>query len=299
MRVVKKKFALNIGSNYIASNGMYVKHDGSLDTQYVIVATDFGGNSVGTLNYCYMSLPTDIDDQADNEYYESLLESGQTIEDVPHKSIDEYEWSYPAYFTLSSGATPTLTSDGLDYPVSLEVLPPGRITDEDGDVFNRVYEVSTGVVASSTEMNNLTNSKIWIDKASMIASISAISNVPDWKNLIYVAPSLADLDDNVPPRMREKVDKLVSKIVFLDDDYFTLTLTQLKTFLSMIRGELGSGFGNPSTSIDDISKICNFKYTISQINFKNHSSEKDNWNKEDGLFGYRDGIAGTRYGNCL
>lgn len=47
----------------------------------------------------------------------------------------------------SGSTTPELDEDGLDYPVTLDVLPAGKMSDEDGDVFNRVYEVQTGVLA--------------------------------------------------------------------------------------------------------------------------------------------------------
>lgn len=71
---------------------------------------DFGGNNVGTLTYGYVSLPLDINDEADRDYYVELLDqiniereaSGlpalSSIDDVPHKSINEYEWSNMAYF---------------------------------------------------------------------------------------------------------------------------------------------------------------------------------------------------------
>ena len=104
MRVTTKKFALNLGSDYISSTGLYVycgTGTSPLDqSQYIIAAKDFAGNKVGRLGYCYLSIPTNINDQADKDYYESIKEEGQTIDDVPHRSIDEYEWSYPAYFEL-------------------------------------------------------------------------------------------------------------------------------------------------------------------------------------------------------
>lgn len=104
MRVTTKKFALNLGSDYISSNGLYVYCGTGTSplnqSQYIIAAKDFAGNKVGRLGYCYLSIPTDINDQADKDYYESIKEEGQTIDDVPHRSIDEYEWSYPAYFEL-------------------------------------------------------------------------------------------------------------------------------------------------------------------------------------------------------
>lgn len=96
------------------------------------------------------------------------------IDDVPHKSISEYEWSSMAYFGLSSpSGTPELTTDGLDYPCSVEVLPAGKFSDEDGEIFNRAYSVQNDV--SSTHMHFTSSSpsgdNVWIDSASMVASI--------------------------------------------------------------------------------------------------------------------------------
>lgn len=96
--------------------------------------------------------------------------------------------------------------------------------------------------------------------------------------------------------MKEGVDKLISKMVFLDNDYFKMALTQLETFLSMIGNELHSGFG--TTSISDISKICSFEYLIKDILFKNYADDKNKWSDtEGGLFGYD--RTGTAYTTCL
>lgn len=173
--------------------------------------------------------------------------------------------------------------NGLDYPVSLDVMPPGKLTDEDGDVYNRVFEVQTRVEALPTNMSDNLNMKVWIDKASMIASIEAVANLNQWKNLIYTSSDGTTIDSAVPPRMRESVLKLISKIVFLNDDYFKLGLTQLQTFLSMIGTELFYKFNVP-----EIASLCNFKHLIRNIKFKNHSDERDYWaNYDVGLFGYR------------
>jgi hypothetical protein len=101
-------------------------------------------------------------------------------------------------------------------------MPAGKVSDEDGDVNNRVFEVQTKVYANHMDMSDTENMKVWIDKASMAASIEAIPNKPDWRKLIY---SGTDYDEAVPTRMREGIEKLISKIVFLDENYFKLTLT--------------------------------------------------------------------------
>ena len=178
---------------------MYISDDDL--PQYVICLRDFGGNHVGSMNYGYMMVPMNIDDEADEEYYESLLDEinekraaaelppYDDIGDIPHRTINEYEWSYPAYFELSSKTgTPSLSSDGKDWPVSLEVLKPGTSSDEDGDIFNRVYEVQTKVYGYHVDFptGDYPTSNVWIDKASMAASVSAKANKDDWKGLIFI-----------------------------------------------------------------------------------------------------------------
>lgn len=166
------------------------------------------------------------------------------IDYIPHKTLNDYEWSPLMYFKFNEhpgASVPSLAGDGLDYPVSLDVLPPGESSTVDGDVFNRVYDVQTKVYAQHVDMDD-TNPTVWLDKASMVASICAPPNLYDWKKLIYSGPGYAEYDEAVPPRMRDGVDKLISKILFLDDTYFELVLTQLGTFFSMIGTELYSGF---------------------------------------------------------
>ena len=133
----------------------------------------------------------------------------------------------------------------------------------------------------------------------MAASISARDNVQDWKKLIYKCDSSGNLtgniDTDVPPRMRESVEKLISKTTFLDNSYFEVVLTQLQTFLDMIAGEL-----HQELVSGDIANLCNFEYSMEGIKFKNHDSDKRNWANSSefgGLFGYNRN--GTEYQTCL
>lgn len=141
--------------------------------------------------------------------------------------------------------------------------------------------------------------EVWIDKASMAASISAKDNVQDWKKLIYKCNSSGNLTENidtvVPLRMRESVEKLISKTTFLDNSYFEVVLTQLQTFLDMIAGEL-----HQELVSEDIANLCNFEYSMEGIKFKNHDSNNGKWadtRKFGGLFGYNRN--GTEYQTCL
>ena len=225
---------------------MYISEpsSGGLQTQYVITMSDFGGNNVGNMEYCYAKIPLNIDDVSDLAYYEQLKEQlgVESTEDVPHRSMGSYEFSDPAHFGLSSGSgTPALASDGLDWPVSLEVLPHGKKSDEDGDVYDRIYEVQMKVYADHVHFpsgdypGQSGDGTMWIDDASMVASIHANPNKDGWKNLIFNGELY---DPYIPPRMRESVLKLISKTTFLDNFHFESVLAQLQTFLDMVRGEL-------------------------------------------------------------
>ena len=223
------------------------------------------------------------------------------MDDIPHRTIDEYEWSFPAYFAMSGNSgssTPVLSSDGLDWPVSLDVLAPSQEPNDDGQVFNRTYEVQMDTVAELANMESLpTDGNVWIDKASMLASICASSTDDSWKKLVYVRdesgkPTSIE-DVCVPARMRESILKLKDKTLFLGDDYFKVALTQLETFLTMIRDELNQEFVS-----SEIADLCHFDYTISGITFKNHSNDEEKWaDPEHGLFGYERG--GTTYQTCV
>ena len=334
VRLIEKKFALLQNSSYITQEGLYVKCGGSIETQYVILMKEFGGNAVGLMDYGYVSIPKHmavgdglpdavhkLPDAEDKTYYETMFlevtareaeERGIPVEEyratkdgdyIAHKTMGEYEWSYMGYVELRGNTgsnTPVPNSDGKDWPSSLDVLPPGQMSDEDGDVYNRAFEVQTLVYASPTPIqSSLNKMKVWIDKASMAVSICAEPNDDTWKNLIYNGSSP---DPAVPPRMSDGVTKLIDKITYLDKDYFELTLTQLQTFFSMIRTELYSGFPLPESgvykSMVEISEICNFSYMLDDVDFPNHSSTKSNWNDVDtGLFGYK--RSGNTYKNCL
>ena len=70
MRVTPRKWALKLEKDYIASNGLYVNCGYStIDTQYVTNVTDITGYKVGTLGYCFLSIPTNINDESDYDYY--------------------------------------------------------------------------------------------------------------------------------------------------------------------------------------------------------------------------------------
>lgn len=211
------------------------------------------------------------------------------IDDVPHKSIAEYEWSSMAYFRLSSpSGTPELTTDGLDYPCSMEVLPAGKFSDEDGEIFNRAYSVQNDIFFTHMHFASSSPSgdNVWIDSASMAASIHQEPNKYDWKKLTCKPFEYSQEDDSVPPRMRESVEKLKDRTIYLDDSYFTTILEQLKSFLSMIMDELNQSFNQ-----GEIEELCDFNYSISNIKFKNYDYDDGNWNKSGvlgvgGLFGY-------------
>lgn len=95
--------------------------------------------------------------------------------------------------------------------------------------------------------------------------------------------------------MRESVEKLKDRTIYLDDSYFTTILEQLKSFLSMVMDELNQSFNQ-----GEIEELCDFNYSIFNIKFKNYIST---WNATGGLgtgglFGY-DPSEEESYGNCV
>ena len=177
--------------------------------------------------------------------------------------------------------------------MSLDVLPPGKAQDDDGQIYNRRYEVQTKELATIMDTDDTpdpAHNEIWIDKASMSASIMAESNKDEWRKLVFDGELI---DPAVPERMRDDVLKLKDKVLRLDGNYFELTLRQLETFLTMIRNEL-----KQSLDTLEIADLCDFEYAMKGVKFKNHDSAKGNWaDAELGLFGWnRDG---ETYSTCL
>lgn len=74
--------------------------------------------------------------------------------------------------------------------------------------------------------------------------------------------------------------RLKENMLKLDDDYFKQALTHAKTFLDLVRQELTSPI-----AVEDIRKLCNFGYSI-KLTFNQHDTNKDSWNKTNGVFGY-------------
>ena len=180
----------------------------------------------------------------------------------------------------------------------MEVLPAGEFSDEDGTIFNRVYDVQNNIYSTHINFNGSypTGGNVWIDSASMVASIHSESNKNAWKKLIYAPSTYTSYDSSVPPRMRESVEKLKDRAIYLDDSYFTSALEQLKQFLSMIMDELNQTF-----NAKEIEELCDFDYSIYNIKFKNYIST--NWNATGGLgtgglFGYDDSEK-TTYDACV
>lgn len=67
------KLALNIGKAYTFGEKSLYINPTTLSATYYIPMMDFSATNVGLLDYCYISLPRDIDDSSDKAYYETLL----------------------------------------------------------------------------------------------------------------------------------------------------------------------------------------------------------------------------------
>ena len=62
----------------------------------------------------------------------------------------------------------------------------------------------------------------------------------------------------------------------------------------MIWNELRSGLND--ASMDEIAPLCNFAHCIESVNFRNYSNNKEDWDKQNGLFGYERN--GATYVSC-
>jgi hypothetical protein len=265
MKVYTKLFALNKGSAYIATNGMYIDPDSETPTsKYVVNATDFLGNPVGNLDYCFISFPTNIDDASDGAYYGTLIDSDHpNIDDVPHRTISEYDWSYAGCFTLN-GNDLSSPPKGVDWPTSVEVLPAGAAWAKDGQICDRVIEVQQSKSVYPTQIGEaLSDLNAWMDKTSTLKSIYSPETDISWRGLVNVENAEDTEDTNVPASMRNSLVNLVRKILHLDDNYFEVALSQVKTFLQRIGDELNNGLN--ATTKKEIGNLCKFEYKVSNI----------------------------------
>jgi hypothetical protein len=170
--------------------------------------TDFLGNSVGRLNYGYVEYPTNL-----AELRSSYGE---------HFNFDDIEYKTTC-FMLNRTSGARLDSDGLYCPFALNVIGPDDTSRNDGDVYNRFYEVSLDVKVDHEQIRNtqLDDGKFWMDKAGTVKSISSAIEPDNYRSLIYNGSTEVA---EIPEQMRKSVKTLVQNKCKLDDDYFNMVL---------------------------------------------------------------------------
>ena len=280
-----QKFSLYFAStsDYVA--GSYLWNRASNKLERIVRLTDFNGYPVGGFNYAYMRFPLGISSAANFDE----LDAGD------HRQI---------YFTITN-STNTVTSEGKHCPSTLRVLQVGDSFKNNGDIYDRYYVTEKLTYANHAEIaaaRFATADTITLDKASLLKSIRATPTNTAYLKLINKVtggvPSETVVNDCVPTSMREQILNLVFKQLRLKDDYFTMMLMQLQTFLELIDKQLKLNQDAGTWNSNDIRRLCKFKYDA-QVSFTSHTKSNEAWSTEPGgLFGYRAGTTAQTYDRC-
>ena len=176
------------------------------DTYYVkgmVSMTDFLGNPVGNLNYGYVDYPVNL--------AELVAEHGNriTYDDIQYKTT---------CFMLDSSRQ--LSSDGMYCQFALHVIPPSESSSNDGEVYNRFYEISLDIHAEheSIPLGHVDDGKFWMDMAGTMKSIYRPATEDDYMKLTHLVDSIGNMteDMTVPDKMREDIEELIGQKCNLD-----------------------------------------------------------------------------------
>lgn len=244
------------GSRYIEKD-LLVSTDalGSTTAEQVYELMDFVGNPVGSLGYGCAYLPVDIPESGASNLFE--LDSRPMLFNID----EEHE---------------TFASDGFNCPLTIEAISPGLTAKDDGEVYDRYYEVEEIVEVSSKNLPLSANyiGVISMDKASTLKSIRTNATDNTYKDLE---------DDDVPESICTDIENLVDAQMRLQDSYFELMLSQLRQFLVQIGDELLS-----PVSIGEVKNLCVLRYSC-EVTFPTHNREA-NYKASDGLFGFQNDL---------
>lgn len=255
--------------------GGVLSHSGGV--KRVIEITDLNDNSIGALNVGYMECPVNMAEINDID-----PSTGEYV----NKTSYDYD-SRPIYVELNiSGSSWSIKTDGIYAPAFATVISPLKSMGKDGDIYGRYYEVENRVFSDHRQIDIgdtdvISNGNYWMDKVSVVKSMRCSETSSKWRNLI---------ESPVPAGMVDGVQKTIDGILKLDDDYFILSLTQLMTFLKLIRDELTN-----TIPVDEIMEMCSFKYDIT-LNFPHHITSREKWNTEGATIP-QSGLFGRNYGN--
>ena len=210
-----------------------------------------------------------------------------------------------AYFSFKENGTntnggvepPRICSDGLNYPFSVVVLPPSSAWSSNGEIFNRYYEMQSGVFVETKKLTaenisqNMGDSvKIWMDDASALATICLEDN-GSWRGLAYVPSDYSLVDYSIPEKTVDEILKLVRQQTRIPTEIINLSFVQVQTFLKNVEMEIGQDL-----DIQGIRDLCAVEYSVkTQI-----SPYGGDWDSSSGMFGRKgDSQFSGIYNQCL
>ena len=219
-----------------------LSHSGGITR--VVEVTDLNDNSIGTLSVGYIECPINLPKINDID-----PSTGQ----YAYTTSNDYDYR-PIYVELNiSGSAWSIKTDGIYAPAFATVISPLKSMGKDGDIYGRYYEVENRVFSDHRQIDIgdtdvISNGSYWMDKVSVVKSISCAETNLAWRTLT---------SSPVPESMVASINNYITNTLKLDDEYFVLALTQLMTFLRLIRDELLN-----TIPVDEIRSMCSFRYDI-------------------------------------
>ena len=263
-KVLQRKLILGDLDGYSYINGNYLVDKTTNNSVHFVVGLGDLNNNISTtaLNYAIARIPTDI---------------GTNTSCI----FDNHELSEAVYIPIrvDSGGI-AFNGPAIKAPVPLRVVDPTVGGTLYGDILNRHYEVQTEISAEICKPDNWASATTWQDATSIQKSVRAIETNHKWEELIYNG---GYIDNEIPSLTRDRVVELVRQNEKLEKGYFEGALLKLHDFLAKIESEIGIG-----SMKGDVQEMCRISYDATPT-FNNHSSNRNDWNRESGLFGYNRG----------
>lgn len=154
----------------------------------IISLFDFYSNPVGDLEDAYVQYPVNAASASSPKDY---------ITRLVHLTIDNSE----------DGHQPSISSGAVDSPFSIVVLPPTETSGENGDIYDRYYEVDRKVYASVASVSAADMSgKCSMDVSGSKGSTRTVPTYRDYEGLTHNGTSP---DQAVPRSMSDEISNIV------------------------------------------------------------------------------------------
>ena len=148
----------------------------------VIEMTDFGGGYCGDLDYGYVRIPINLQE---NESSPDTIVGNEDDDCADGDDPIDYKWSEFAYIQYKN-ETSTEVTDVIDRPFDVTVLGPGEQWTSQGQLFNRYYVVYTPIYGDLLPVNDHNNLNAWADSTGVDKSIFLIADKDEWRGLVYI-----------------------------------------------------------------------------------------------------------------